>query len=45
MTCCAATACTPTVLAAAEDDVVVAVFPRWMPTAEIARRVRSRLDG
>ena len=29
---------------AAEDDVVVAVFPRSMPTAEMARRVRERLD-
>jgi len=28
----------------AEDDVVVAVFPRRMPAAEIARRVRARLD-
>lgn len=28
----------------AADDVVVAVFPRSMPTAEIARRVRERLD-
>ncbi|GAA2987694.1 AcrR family transcriptional regulator [Microbacterium terrae] len=27
------------------DDVVVAVFPRTMPTAEMARRVRERLDG
>ncbi len=26
------------------DDIVVAVFPRTMPTAEIARRVRERLD-
>jgi AcrR family transcriptional regulator len=31
--------------AAAADDVVVAVFPRSMPTAEIARRVRTQLDG
>ena len=31
--------------AAAEDDVVVAVFPRSMPTAEIARRVRTQLDS
>ena len=29
----------------AADDVVVAVFPRSMPTAEIARRVRAQLDG
>ncbi|QKJ20156.1 TetR family transcriptional regulator [Microbacterium hominis] len=29
----------------ADDDVVVAVFPRSMPTAEMARRVRERLDG
>ena len=28
-----------------EDDVVVAVFPRAMPTAEVARRLRERLDG
>jgi AcrR family transcriptional regulator len=27
----------------AEDDVVVAVFPRRMPPAELARRLRSRL--
>ena len=27
-----------------EDDVVVAVFPRAMPTAEVARRLRERLD-
>lgn len=26
------------------DDVVVAVFPRSMPTAEVARRLRERLD-
>jgi AcrR family transcriptional regulator len=26
------------------DDVVVAVFPRAMPTAEVARRLRERLD-
>ena len=31
--------------AAAADDVVVAVFPRSMPTAEVARRVRAQLDG
>ncbi|WP_439591698.1 TetR family transcriptional regulator [Microbacterium sp.] len=30
---------------AAPDDVVVAVFPRSMPTAEVARRVREQLDG
>ena len=30
--------------ALADDDVVVAVFPRAMPAAEIARRVRSHLD-
>lgn len=29
---------------AAADDVVVAVFPRAMPTAEVARRLRERLD-
>jgi AcrR family transcriptional regulator len=29
----------------APDDVVVAVFPRTMPTAEIARRVREQLDS
>lgn len=29
---------------AAADDVVVAVFPRSMPTAEVARRLRERLD-
>ncbi|MFE7843984.1 TetR family transcriptional regulator [Microbacterium sp. NPDC057407] len=28
----------------AADDVVVAVFPRTMPTAEVARRLRERLD-
>lgn len=28
----------------ADDDVVVAVFPRSMPTAEVARRLRERLD-
>ena len=27
-----------------EQDVVVAVFPRSMPTAELARRLRARLD-
>lgn len=27
-----------------EDAVVVAVFPRAMPTAEVARRLRERLD-
>jgi len=30
---------------AAPDDVVVAVFPRRMPVAEVARRVQARLDG
>lgn len=29
---------------ARDDDVVVAVFPRRMPAAEIARRVRAELD-
>lgn len=29
---------------ARSDDVVVAVFPRTMPTAEVARRLRERLD-
>ncbi|KQZ86129.1 transcriptional regulator [Microbacterium sp. Root166] len=29
----------------APDDVVVAVFPRTMPTAEVARRVQARLDS
>lgn len=29
----------------AEDDVVVAVFPRRMPSAEVARRVRAQLDS
>ena len=29
---------------ASPDDVVVAVFPRSMPTAEVARRLRARLD-
>lgn len=28
----------------APDDVVVAVFPRAMPVAEVTRRLRSRLD-
>lgn len=28
----------------ADDDVVVAVFPRSMPTAEIVRRLRAELD-
>lgn len=28
----------------ADDDVVVAVFPRRMPSAEIARRVRAKMD-
>lgn len=27
------------------DDVVVAVFPRRMPTAEVSRRLTERLDG
>lgn len=31
--------------AAESDDVVVAVFPRAMPTAEVARRVRAQLEG
>ena len=30
---------------AAGDDVVVAVFPRAMPVAEVARRLRDQLDG
>ncbi|MET0812278.1 MAG: TetR family transcriptional regulator [Microbacterium sp.] len=30
---------------AAPDDVVVAVFPRSMPTAEVTRRLREQLDG
>ena len=30
---------------AADDDIVVAVFPRSMPKAEIARRVRAQLDA
>jgi hypothetical protein len=29
---------------AAEDDLVVAVFPRRMPAAEVTRRLRERLD-
>jgi hypothetical protein len=29
----------------AADQVVVAVFPRDMPTAELTRRLRERLDG
>ena len=29
---------------AAADDVVVAVFPRSMPAAEVARRLQERLD-
>ena len=29
----------------AGDDVVVAVFPRAMPVAEVARRLRDQLDG
>ena len=28
----------------ADDDVVVAVFPRRMPSAEVARRLRAELD-
>ncbi|MFI8593933.1 TetR/AcrR family transcriptional regulator [Microbacterium sp. NPDC078428] len=35
----------PEPAAAAPDDVVVAVFPRAMPAAEIARRVRAELDA
>jgi AcrR family transcriptional regulator len=31
-------------LSTAEDDVVVAVFPRRMPAAEVARRLRDELD-
>jgi AcrR family transcriptional regulator len=31
--------------APADDDVVIAVFPRSMPAAEMTRRVRARLDG
>ena len=34
----------PDGVAAAEDDVVVAVFPRRMPQAEVTRRLRERLD-
>lgn len=30
---------------AADDDVVVAVFPRRMPAAEVARRVQAQLDS
>lgn len=30
--------------ASAEDDIIVAVFPRTMPTAELSRRLRARLD-
>ena len=30
--------------ASADDDLIVAVFPRTMPTAEVARRLRERLD-
>lgn len=30
---------------AADDDVVVAVFPRRMPAAEVARRVQAHLDA
>ncbi|MCR2814056.1 TetR/AcrR family transcriptional regulator [Microbacterium sp. zg.Y1090] len=29
----------------ADDDVVVAVFPKRMPAAEVARRVRASLEG
>ncbi|WP_426986695.1 TetR/AcrR family transcriptional regulator [Pseudarthrobacter sp. Y6] len=29
----------------AEDDLVVAVFPRSTPTAEVARRIQAKLDG
>ncbi|MDY0910524.1 TetR family transcriptional regulator [Microbacterium sp. CFBP9034] len=29
---------------AADDDLIVAVFPRTMPKAEVARRLRERLD-
>ncbi|MGZ0711569.1 TetR family transcriptional regulator (plasmid) [Coraliomargarita sp. W4R53] len=28
----------------ADDDIVVATFPRTMPTAEVARRLREQLD-
>ncbi len=31
--------------APAGDDLVVAVFPRSTPTAELARRIRDKLDG
>ncbi|MDE0547467.1 TetR family transcriptional regulator [Microbacterium sp. C7(2022)] len=31
--------------AGAPDDLVVAAFPRTMPTAEVARRLREQLDG
>lgn len=31
--------------AAGADDVVVAVFPRGMPAAEVARRLRAELEG
>ena len=34
----------PATDAAAEDDVVVAVFPRAMPVAEVARRVQAELS-
>ena len=34
----------PDLQPAAADDIVVAVFPRSMPAAEIARRVRAQLD-
>ena len=30
---------------ASDDDLVVAVFPRSMPVAEVARRLRSELPG
>ena len=29
----------------AGDDLVVAVFPRSTPTAELARRIQDKLDG
>jgi hypothetical protein len=32
-------------VAPAGDDLVVAVFPRSTPTAEVARRIRDALDG
>ncbi len=32
-------------LGPSHDDVVVAVFPRAMPTAEVARRLRGELSG